>query len=218
MQRDVIIVYIMMEMNNMFNVTKALKKLIECSIGDDTKHCNGYVTFAELNAIFESGQSDEVEEKKIKIGGYQELAVRIKNANRRIGDIEAKCGCKVKFKDSVEERLARLEDVMRTHYHDPIDNKSLCISGCNDEPEKPDGLDYLRKAYSECEGKTPEYLMGIEGKTPDFLTGKPSEFIILPRGVAERYIRYVEAKDAPEAIEYYRSRQDVIDAIKQQLG
>lgn len=47
---------------------------------------------------------------------------------------------------------------------------------------------------------------------------KPSEFISLPRGVAERYIRYVEAKDAPEAIEYYRSRQEVIDTIKQQLG
>jgi hypothetical protein len=46
----------------------------------------------------------------------------------------------------------------------------------------------------------------------------PSEFISIPRDMAERYIRYVEAKDAPEAIEYYRSRQDVIDAIKKQLG
>lgn len=40
----------------MFSVTKALKKLIECSIGDGKKHCNGYVTFSELNAIFEAGQ------------------------------------------------------------------------------------------------------------------------------------------------------------------
>jgi hypothetical protein len=47
---------------------------------------------------------------------------------------------------------------------------------------------------------------------------KPSEFISIPRDVADKYIRYVEAKDAPEAIKYYRSRQDVIDAIKQQLG
>ena len=50
-----------------------------------------------------------VEKKELKIGGYQELALRIEQINRRIGDIESKCSCKVKFKDDVLNRLDRLE-------------------------------------------------------------------------------------------------------------
>jgi hypothetical protein len=221
MQRVVIIVYIMMEMNNMFNVTKALKKLIECSIGDGTKHCNGYVTFAELNAIFESGQSDEPETM---------FATACCELMKRVA--------------SIEERLERLEE----HKHDNADgainmkypSKPIEPMATYSEhgveigkPEKTvtDALSIghlsdigaFKQKGAKLKPVTEEntcycYESGTCSYCRNKKYDKPSEFISLPRWVAERYIRYVEAKDTPEAIEYYRSRQDVIDAIKQQLG
>lgn len=157
MHGAVIIVYIMMEMNNMFNVTK-----------DWHKTCMERIYRIE-RAI-----------SRYPYGG-----------------------------SPIEERLARLEEAVKLIQFD------------NDiEPEKP-----------VTEEKPKEEVVGVfscpkcgfcssifrrDGRI-GMKDDKPSKFISIPRDVAEKYIRYVEAKDAPEAIECYRSRQDVIDVINQQL-
>ena len=67
------------------NIQKAIDRLLflQDSMGEK-------VTYGGLHTILSALQEPE-DDKKIKIGGYQELAVRIENANQRIGDIESKC-------------------------------------------------------------------------------------------------------------------------------
>jgi hypothetical protein len=134
--------------------------------------------------------------------------------------------------DSIEERLAKLEAWM--------DSNEVCLETTPDGTEKP----VTEEKYKHQEFKNEPFVGILDTKPEKTVTDalsighlsdigafkqkgaklnpvtddKPSEFISIPRDVAERYIRYVEANDAPEAIEYYRSRQDVIDAIKKQLG
>lgn len=42
---------------------------------------------------------------------YQKLELRMRGICQRLEDIESKYGCKVKFKESVEDRLYRLESM-----------------------------------------------------------------------------------------------------------
>lgn len=189
----------------MFNVLKALKKL------DSLMFPSGYIKIEELREVLFAGQDDSVEERNIKIGGYQELALRIEQINKRLQSIEEKCGCKVKFKESVNERLARLESELGRHESrfDGIEERLSLLQK---------QIDVLKDFSHDHGGKGMTFPYNPDYGPEKPVTDKPSEFISIPRDVAEKYIRYVEANDAPEAIKYYRSRQDVIDAIKQQLG
>jgi hypothetical protein len=144
--------------------------------------------------------------------------------------------------DAIEERLARIEeDITRVgdRLSDHIEPEKHATEEKPEEWPYPKAtLKQVTRGWSKAcqerddfrdkivaiediadgDGSPSERLNKIRAVIDVHACDKPSEFISLPRWVAERYIRYVEAKDAPEAIEYYRSRQDVIDVIKQQLG
>lgn len=143
----------------MFDVTKALKKLIECSIGDGTNHCNGYVTFAELNAIFEAGHDDEFDLLEFQRGYFS--------------------GHKDAMKE-IEERLARLE-------------KSILHQDKLIHPvEKP-----VTNEKCECHAWNPIYKHGKIVRydcencnvSQPIMDDKPSEFISIPRDVAEEWLK-----------------------------
>ena len=104
----------------MCNIDAGIAKLD--SILKELGYCShsSYIQADQLREILLAMKEDD---KKIKIGGYQELALRITQTNSRVQNIEEKCGCKVKFKDEVHkdihvlvntcnslaDRLARLE-------------------------------------------------------------------------------------------------------------
>jgi hypothetical protein len=178
MQRVVIIVYIMMEMNNMFNVTKALMNSLLDRLDkiderlarlEEHKHDNAD------GAINMKYPSKPIE----PMATYSEHGVEIGKPEKTVTD--ALSIGHLSDIGAFKQKGAKLK---------PVTEENTCYC-------------YESGTCSYCRNKKYD---------------KPSEFVILPRWVAERYIRYVEAKDTPEAIEYYRSRQDVIDAIKQQLG
>jgi hypothetical protein len=161
---------------------------------------------------------------------------RIAELEERLARLESELGRHESRFDGIEERLARLEAVFLKEWkHNHLKEPSKPVT-----EEKPTEFDVTSidavvwaKEFMRCYKKfgyevdkdtmrgwfASSIMAGFdEANRRNKKDDKPSEFISLPRGMAERYIRYVEAKDAPEAIEYYRSRQDVIDAIKQQLG
>jgi hypothetical protein len=229
MQRVVIIVYIMMEMNNMFNVEKSLKKLDE--IYD--KSIIPSPVIKHIREILLAGQADGVEEKT-----YAHKSIIEQEARRRLEMIEERLAKLEAWMDSNEVCLETTPDgtekpVTEEKYkHQEFKNEPFVgILDTNPEKTVTDALSIghlsdigaFKQKGAKLKPVTEEntcycYESGTCSYCRNKKYDKPSEFISLPRWVAERYIRYVEAKDTPEAIEYYRSRQDVIDAIKQQLG
>jgi hypothetical protein len=94
------------------NIKAGLAKLDEL---ENIRKCVGHVRLEWMREILLAMKEPE-DDKKIKIGGYQELALRITNANTRIGELENKFGSKNPKKElgiaikQLSDRLARLEE------------------------------------------------------------------------------------------------------------
>ena len=106
--------------------------------------------------ILESSMK-EPEDKTIKIGGYQELALRITNANQRIGELENKVGSKNPKKElgltieQLAERVTRLEKI-EPEERLGAGHTGACLDGCQCDVAramKPDTIQIPRKVAVE---------------------------------------------------------------------
>lgn len=121
----------------MVNVKAGIKK-IEIVQREKEKEGEGCLKYS-INGTLEILKEiltamDTPDEKNVKIGGYQELALRITQANLRMQTIEEKCGCKVKFKEDMEKRVAELENLLRQ-----VSNRLVDATRRIDEIEKRTG-------------------------------------------------------------------------------
>lgn len=120
----------------------------------------------------------------------EDIQREFKLLHSRIGAIEERCGCKVKFKESIEERLAILEERVNHLYgvglNEKPDPDSDFVADCEgpQEPEKP-------VTEEKCTPKLWCHIHGFDSCNCKFLEmpkpDKPSEFISIPRDVAEEW-------------------------------
>lgn len=87
------------------NTKRALEKLDEFRLSMiDVRH---YTYLEELREIL-IALDDDGGDKQF-LNKYQDVVNRIKQVCNRIEAIESKCGCKVKWKESIEKRIGELE-------------------------------------------------------------------------------------------------------------